>query len=381
MNLPAEGGRVRAVLLLLSFVLAAPDAPMLLVLPLKSEPQLASTARALDEMLLKSLHDTKRYQVVGQEDLNALLGVEKMKDAAGCDDVACAAEIGGALGAPWLLAGSLNRLGEQAVLSLRLVDTKKAVVTGRASARGATTGDGLEKLLATAVGEVFGASAVTPTSAPAAAGDYGAFTEMMTGLGRRMSNSEYTQMLTDLDRYATMKVTSPPGTDAGEMLVYYRVIACAMLKRTDCVQKSAAEYRARWPSGTYSAAVQTYVDQIADAAAERADAAEELERRLAEIADQNKRGSVDAAQADELVAYAYFSAKEWQKAAGLFEALVRQQQKVPDKLMQLAQALCIAAEQIGDFERCRVVLTKAEQDYPKEFRKAGLQHTLRRLPK
>ncbi len=44
-------------------------------------------------------------------DLNAMLQAEAAKDLLDCDDVSCAAEIGGAVGADRILAGSIGRIG------------------------------------------------------------------------------------------------------------------------------------------------------------------------------------------------------------------------------------------------------------------------------
>ena len=54
-----------------------------------------------------------------------MLGLDKMKQAVGCDDVSCAAEIGGALGINYMVAGTAGKLGSRIVFSLKLIDTKK----------------------------------------------------------------------------------------------------------------------------------------------------------------------------------------------------------------------------------------------------------------
>src|SRR5690349_3537294 len=70
----------------------------LAVIPLRTSRVDPTVAELLDELLVSELGRRSGVQVIGASDINALLGLEKMKEAVGCDDVACAAEIGGALG-------------------------------------------------------------------------------------------------------------------------------------------------------------------------------------------------------------------------------------------------------------------------------------------
>ncbi|MBI5508616.1 MAG: hypothetical protein HY903_07675 [Deltaproteobacteria bacterium] len=316
--------------------------PTLLIMPLKSELGLETAARSLDELILTAAHGIGRYRVLGPADLNALLGVEALKDAVGCDDVSCAAEIGGALGAPLLVAGQLGKLGDQLLLSLRLMDTVGPAVLRRASARGGGDAD---------------------------------------SLGRRMSNNQYTEMLADLDRYERTTVAVPDNVNLAELLVFYRVTACFMLRRLQCMRTAAQDYLARFPAGLYASAVQSYVDQIEDAALQRDAKNDELGRRLKEIRAQLQQGALDPAQAQEMTAYAYFGAQHYEEAAPLFAALIESYQNKPDKMMELVQSLAIGLEQLGRFDQARGVLEKAEQRYPREFRLHGLAPQLRRLPK
>ena len=49
----------------------------------------------------------------------------------GCDDLACTAELGGALGVDAILAGNVGVLGTTYVLSLKLINTQDATVLAR----------------------------------------------------------------------------------------------------------------------------------------------------------------------------------------------------------------------------------------------------------
>jgi hypothetical protein len=105
------------------------------VLPLTGKRVAKETTEILDELLLNQLYGRKGYKVIGASDINAMLGLEKMKEALGCDDVACATEIGGALGVELLLAGTVSKLGDQIIVSLRLLDTARQEVIGNGEAK------------------------------------------------------------------------------------------------------------------------------------------------------------------------------------------------------------------------------------------------------
>ena len=105
------------------------------VMPLTPKRVSAETVSILDELLLAALDKQKRYKVMGISDIESMLGMEKLKDALGCDDVACAAEIGGALGIGHLLAGSVSKLGNLVIVNLKLIDTHIPEVVSRGQAK------------------------------------------------------------------------------------------------------------------------------------------------------------------------------------------------------------------------------------------------------
>jgi TolB-like protein len=90
-------------------------------------------ADILTEQLLTDLSGDPRFEAIGQSEISALLSLERQKQLLGCSDEAtsCIAELGGALGARWLLMGSLGRLGGKLRLDLKLVDTTSAKVASR----------------------------------------------------------------------------------------------------------------------------------------------------------------------------------------------------------------------------------------------------------
>ncbi len=108
-----------------------PKTPDLAVMPLDAKRMPTETVEILDELLINAVHRQSHFQAIGISDINAMLGLEQVKDALGCNDVACAVELGGALGVRYLLAGSISKLGSHVYISLKLIDTHKARVHGR----------------------------------------------------------------------------------------------------------------------------------------------------------------------------------------------------------------------------------------------------------
>lgn len=80
------------------------------------------------------LQRSERFQsLVGGADLRAMMDLEQQKDALGCGDTSCLAEIGGALGVPYLMTMSLGRFAAQRVLNLSLFHVDKGKVLHRVS--------------------------------------------------------------------------------------------------------------------------------------------------------------------------------------------------------------------------------------------------------
>ncbi|MFC1609834.1 PEGA domain-containing protein [Myxococcota bacterium] len=96
--------------------------PKLAVMRLEAQRVPQEIGRILDELLLKAVDDRGIYDVVSTDEINALLDFEKQKELAGCNDVTCFAEIGGALGVEQLILGSISKLGDQIIVSLKLVN-------------------------------------------------------------------------------------------------------------------------------------------------------------------------------------------------------------------------------------------------------------------
>jgi hypothetical protein len=73
------------------------------------------------------------YRVITRSDIRAMLRMEQDKMLLGCTDEACMAEIGGALGVPYMIFGTLSRMGESWLLTMRALDVTRVAVIAAVS--------------------------------------------------------------------------------------------------------------------------------------------------------------------------------------------------------------------------------------------------------
>ena len=83
----------------------------------------------------------------------------------------------------------------------------------------------------------------------------------------------------------------------------------------------------------------------------------------------------------ELRAYAYVTAKQWKTAASMLKQLAKIHEGDGPKLMEILQSMCLVLQQAGEFDKCRKLLSAASKRYPRDFRRHGLHHIQRNLPK
>jgi len=102
-------------------------------MPVRTTTIDAKIVKVLDNLLVTAVDELGRYRVLSPQDAASLLGFDKMKQAAGCDDLSCAAEFAGALGSRFLLSATLDALGSKLVLTAALTDSEKVVVVKRSS--------------------------------------------------------------------------------------------------------------------------------------------------------------------------------------------------------------------------------------------------------
>jgi TolB-like protein len=108
---------------------AAPSGakPQIAVLRLRTEQGIsASECNLVSDALVGEVGRLGRFEVIGYGDIQTLLGFEKQKDLLGCGEVACIAEVGGALGVERLVGGSIGKIGALVVINLSLVNAVSA---------------------------------------------------------------------------------------------------------------------------------------------------------------------------------------------------------------------------------------------------------------
>ncbi len=104
-------------------------------------------------------------KVISQGDLKDLMTLQRTKERLGCTDLACLAEIGGAMGAEEMVSGTLAVLGDSYILTLRRLDVRRATALHEGSV---TRPRGNDAVLASAVTELV-ASLFAIDSTPARA--------------------------------------------------------------------------------------------------------------------------------------------------------------------------------------------------------------------
>ena len=88
----------------------------------------------LTQLLSLELKKFEGLSVISRDEIQAMLRYESEKQVVQCkEDTSCLVEIGGALGVDYLVSGSVGRLGDAYVLTLKLMDIGEARVVNRVS--------------------------------------------------------------------------------------------------------------------------------------------------------------------------------------------------------------------------------------------------------
>ena len=93
--------------------------------PVKGQHVSKDALSTLFDFVVVAVGRANVLRVVTINDVNTMLGQEKLKDALGCNSISCATELGGALGARFLLATHAKRLGGELIFTASLIDTKE----------------------------------------------------------------------------------------------------------------------------------------------------------------------------------------------------------------------------------------------------------------
>ncbi|MBI3178077.1 MAG: hypothetical protein HYZ27_00350, partial [Deltaproteobacteria bacterium] len=108
--------------------------PKLAFLPTEiDQSTLGRVPPIIDDYILTAAQQIGTFDVIGEDDINALLSFEKRKDLAGCDDAGCFADIGGALGADRLAMFKVALVESSWAVTGKLIDIRGASVLNRTS--------------------------------------------------------------------------------------------------------------------------------------------------------------------------------------------------------------------------------------------------------
>ena len=89
---------------------------------------------ALSDMLSNQIRSMGNYKVIGKSDIRSMLTMEEQRQRLStCSDQSCLAEIGGALGARWVVVGNVSLFGKTYLLNLKLIDVVGANVASGVS--------------------------------------------------------------------------------------------------------------------------------------------------------------------------------------------------------------------------------------------------------
>jgi hypothetical protein len=93
----------------------------------------ASVTGPLTEAISTEVQRRAFFEVLSQRDIATMIGIERQKQLLGCSDEGCLAELSGAIGARFVLSGTLARLGDAYQLTLTALDTQKTQTLGRST--------------------------------------------------------------------------------------------------------------------------------------------------------------------------------------------------------------------------------------------------------
>ncbi|HEY4223095.1 MAG TPA: hypothetical protein VGO62_17175, partial [Myxococcota bacterium] len=109
--------------------LAAPDPSdaRVLVLELEAVGVDRSLSRSVDPVVLTAA--AASANVIAQSEMKTIASVQASKAEIGCDSSSCLAELAGAMGARFVLFGSVSKLGDTTTITVSMFDNTTAKVT------------------------------------------------------------------------------------------------------------------------------------------------------------------------------------------------------------------------------------------------------------
>ncbi len=110
---------------------AAPVGSRVLVLDFRDDAAGPELVRSVRDTLVVHLSKQPGLTVLSSEDLRRVADLEAQKQAVGCDEQSCLAELAGAVGAELVVFGNVGRLGELIQINISVLDVSRATIRGR----------------------------------------------------------------------------------------------------------------------------------------------------------------------------------------------------------------------------------------------------------
>lgn len=149
---------------------AAPDGGQsVLVLDLSETTSDRKLAELATELVASSVAERPSISVITTNDLRKVSELEAQKSVMNCEDDSCLAELANAMGARYVVSGTIGKLESSYITTLTLFDSDEARSVGRKSVQ-AKSLDELPAVINTAVASLFGPFAVKEPSPPPAEG-------------------------------------------------------------------------------------------------------------------------------------------------------------------------------------------------------------------
>jgi TolB-like protein len=115
-----------------AFAQDAQKKPRIAVLPLKAVDVSAAVVQSVTSLIETALVRTKAYTVVSTTDRDQVLKAQETA-LAGCDDEACAIQIGRLLAAQHIVVGNVSTLGKKFIINARIIDISTSQIVGAES--------------------------------------------------------------------------------------------------------------------------------------------------------------------------------------------------------------------------------------------------------
>ncbi len=105
--------------------------PRVLVLDPSSHVFDPATVQTITGLLIVELSADPRLDIISATDVKKLAELESDKQAVGCVDSSCLAELAGAMGARYVIFGDVGKLGDTVVMTLNLFDSSTTLAVQR----------------------------------------------------------------------------------------------------------------------------------------------------------------------------------------------------------------------------------------------------------